>query len=445
MSPSTLVKNCILLPMEKDVHHPGDYYYSGELGIRDGMITVVGPVGAGADQQWDEVIDARGMVVMPGLINCHTHGAMTLLRGYADDLPLMQWLEQKIWPLESRLENEDVYWGSMLCMLEMIQSGTTTFADMYFAMDKVAEAVEQSGLRALLARGLIGVQPNGQAALAEGVALVRDWHGAAEGRITCMLGPHAPYTCPPEYLKQVCAKAEKLGVGLHIHVAETEGEVQRAVSQWGKTPVAHLADLGVFDLPVLAAHCVHVTAEDIQILRQHGVAVAHNPESNMKLASGVAPVPKMLEAGVVVGLGTDGAASNNNLDMLQEMRTAALLHKVSSGNPTVLASYQALAMATNQGARALGLQHRVGTLAPGMAADVIFVNMDQPHLWPLHDVPAHLVYAAQAGDVDTVIVNGRILMQGRQVKTLDVERIRWEVRRRAARLTATSLDKEHLV
>ncbi|KKM11913.1 N-ethylammeline chlorohydrolase [Clostridiales bacterium PH28_bin88] len=421
--------------MVKGLAEPGDLYYEGEIAVEGHTIAAVGPVGT-VPPGWraDRVIQARGMVAMPGFVNAHTHAAMTLLRSYADDLPLMQWLEQKIWPLEAKLEPEDVYWGTMLCILEMIQSGTTSFADMYFYMDQVARAVADSGIRGCLSRGLIGLQENASQALAENRELVRNWHGQADGRVTVMLGPHAPYTCPPAFLEQVMAAADDLRVGLHIHVAETGVEKDDIERQYGKSPVQHLDAVGVFRYPVLAAHCVHLNAEDITVLKERQVGVAHNPESNMKLASGIAPVPQMLEAGIPVALGTDGAASNNNLDMMEEMRAAALLHKVSTGNPTVIPSYQAMEMATKNGARALGLRD-VGTLQAGKKADIILLDFERPHLYPHHDILAHLVYAAQAADVQTVIVNGRVLMENREVKTIDTERVLYEVSHRAKRLT----------
>lgn len=373
---------------------------------------------------------------MPGFVNCHTHAAMTLLRSFADDLPLMQWLEEKIWPLEANLTGDDVYWGTMLAAREMIAGGTTTFADMYFFMDDAAKAVRDSGIRASLSRGMVGMAPNGTHALNESRELVENWQGQANGRITTMLGPHAPYTCPPEYLQKVMKLAEELGTGIHIHVAETKQEVEEITKNYGKTPVKHLAAQGLFNFPVLAAHCVHVDSEEISILANNDVKVVHNPESNMKLASGIAPVPEMLSAGINVALGTDGASSNNNLDMMEEMRSAALLHKVNKEDPTVICSYQALEMATKFGGQALGLP--VGVLAPGMKADVILLDFQKPHLYPLHDVPAHVVYAAQAGDVDTVVINGKIVMEQGKVAAIDDEKLFREIRDRAVRLTRPS-------
>lgn len=408
---------------------------TGEIAIEGNKILAVGEQGSiPADFTADIEIDAGNMVAMPGFVNCHTHGAMTLLRGYADDLPLMKWLNEKIWPFEDKLQAEDIYYGTLLACLEMIKSGTTTFADMYFFMDQAAKAVEQSGMRAVLSRGLIGVAPHGMQALEENKNFVRQYQGAANGRITTMFGPHAPYTCPPEYLQRVMAAAEEFGVGLHIHLAETATEYADMVNQYGNSPIAHVESLGLFKYPTLAAHCVHLDQTDIEILARNGVSVAHNPESNMKLASGIAPIPKMLQAGVNVALGTDGASSNNNLDMLEEMRSAALLHKVSSMDPTVMPAETALEMATVNGAKALGLDQQIGQLKPGMAADIILVNFDAPHLYPKHDIYAHLVYAAHSADVDTVIIDGELVMQGRKILTLNEAEILDKVMECTARL-----------
>ncbi|MQL51719.1 amidohydrolase family protein [Desulfofundulus thermobenzoicus] len=424
------IRGAAVLTMES----PGVLYENGEILIEGQYITHVGPAGsASPPNDIDRIIDARGMLALPGLVNCHTHGAMTLLRSYADDLPLQRWLEEKIWPVEERLDPEDIYWGTMLCCLEMIRSGTTSFADMYFHMDQAARAVEKAGLRASLSRGMIGLSTGAGDALEESRHFIGEWHGAADGRITTMLGPHAPYTCPPDFLRKVMDMAAEVQVGIHIHLAETGKEVEDIRRQYGKRPVALMDELGLFAFPVLAAHCVHLDEEEINILAEKKVGVAHNPESNMKLASGIAPVTRLLEAGVLVGLGTDGPASNNNLDMMEEMRSAALLQKVATMDPVALPAFTALSMATVNGARVLGL-HDVGLLKPGYKADIILINLHRPHLYPRHDLVAHLVYAAQSADVETVIVDGRVVMEKRQVLTVDEEEVYRQVSRRAERL-----------
>lgn len=431
MTTDILIQGVTVFTMEE----PETIIENGEIAIKGDRIAAIGPCGStAAGDQAARVIDGSHMIALPGFINCHTHAAMTLLRSYADDLPLMEWLSEKIWPIENNLEPDDIYWGTMLCCLEMIKSGTTTFADMYFIMNQTALAVEKCGLRACLSRGMVGNGPNAALALEESVDFFKEWNGKAGGRIKVMFGPHAPYTCTPAYLRQVIELAGKYGAGLHIHVAETRDEVKQINTDYGKTPVGYLDDIGLFQLPVLAAHCVHVDAKDIEILARNNVGVAHCPESNMKLASGAAPVADLLKAGVNVGLGTDGAASNNNLDLLGEMRSAALLQKFCTGDPTVMPASTALRTATASGARVLGLTGEIGLLKEGMKADLILIDKRQPHFYPQHNLTANLVYAAHSSDVDTVLVDGRILMENKKVLTIDEEEVMREVQLRAERL-----------
>ncbi|ACL21779.1 amidohydrolase [Desulfitobacterium hafniense DCB-2] len=423
---SKILIRAMVLPMTG----PEDFYPEGEIGIENDRILFVGEKGSAPDSFIpDQIIDLPEDVVMPGLINTHTHAAMTMLRSYADDLPLMPWLQTKIWPFEDKMSDEDIYWGTLLALGEMIQSGTTTMLDMYASMDQVAKAVLEAGTRGVLSRGLIGNAPNGERAFAENMDLVKNYHGAGQGRIQVMFGPHAPYTCSGEFLQRVKQEADRLGVGIHIHVAETEDEIKTIKEQYGKTPVQWLEELGLFGGHVVAAHCVHLTEEDQEIMAQNKVFIAHNPESNMKLNSGTAPIPELRSRGVVVGLGTDGTSSNNNLDMFGEMRSAAFQQKLVKG-ATALPAYEVLQMATVDGARTLGL-HDVGVLAPGYKADLISINFDQPHFYPRFSIPAHLVYVAHAGDVRTVMVDGKILMQERQLMTIDIKRVCREVEKRA--------------
>jgi 5-methylthioadenosine/S-adenosylhomocysteine deaminase len=424
-----LLDNIGVIPMSADKAYIENAY----LIIEGQYIKEIGKGSAPAGD-YDQVIDGRDRVVLPGFINTHTHAAMTLLRGYADDMPLMDWLENKIWPLEAKLTADDVYWGTMLAISEMIRSGSVCFADMYFFMDAAARAVEKSGIRAVLSRGMVGVGPENEIAFAESREMVDKWHNACNGRITCRLGPHAPYTCPPDYLQRVMKLSDELGVGLHIHIAETRGEFEDIQRIYGNTPVVHLDNLGLFERPVLGAHCVHLTDEDIEILAAKQVGVAHNPESNMKLASGIAPIQQMLDAGIRVALGTDGASSNNNLDMLEEMRSASYLQKVHLMNPTAIPAYQAMQMATINGAIALGLGNETGQLKPGYKADMIIMSFKQPHMLPAYDPIANIVYAAQASDVETVIVDGNILMQDRIIKAFDEKEVLAKARETAQRL-----------
>jgi 5-methylthioadenosine/S-adenosylhomocysteine deaminase len=424
----TLIRGATVITVNEnqDVLPPADVVIDGET------ISYVGP-----QKEWEEsfdtVINGRGKMLSPGFVNAHGHAAMTLLRSFADDVPLMYWLEKRIWPIEAKLKREDVYWGTMLAILEMIKGGTTTFTDMYFFMDQVAEAAEESGIRAVLSRGLVGIGHMADKGLEESEQFVTTWQGRGNGRITTMLGPHAPYTCPPEYLSRVVALQEKLNVPIQIHVSETQDEVNQIQEKYGVTPAVALRNAGLFDRPVLAAHCVHLTEEDMDILKAHNVHVAHNPGSNLKLGSGIAPIPDLLSRGIIVGLGTDGAASNNNLDMMEEMRLAALLHKGSRMDPTAITAREALAMATRESAKAVYLEH-VGVVAEGMKADLIMLDLAKPHMTPQHDLVAHLVYAAQPSDITLVMINGKILLENGELKTLDEEKILFQAQQRAIHL-----------
>lgn len=404
---------------------------SVDVGVRGGRIDLVGRGEAG---NYDRVIAADNCALLPGFVNAHGHAAMTLLRSAADDLPLQQWLEEKIWPLEARLNSRRVYWGTMLAIAEMIRSGTTTFTDMYFFEDAVAQAAEETGIRAVLSRGLVAVGPGFDQAMAETREFVRTWQGRGDGRITTLVGPHAPYTCPQPYLEEILDLARELGRPLQIHLAETRSEVEESRRQYGKSPVAVLEEAGMFALPVLAAHCVHLSPEDIDILARYDVRVAHNPTSNLKLGSGIAPVPALLAKGVTVGLGTDGAASNNNLDMMEEIRLAALIHKGAHHDPTLISAQQALAMATAMGARAVFLEEEIGAIREGFKADLILMDLDKPHLTPRHNVEAHIVYAAQASDICLVMVDGKILLEDGHLTTIDEERVLYEAARAAREL-----------
>ncbi|MGV8077074.1 MAG: amidohydrolase family protein [Methanosarcina sp.] len=424
-----IIKNAYVLTMDPNV---GDLK-NGTVVIEDGKIT---EIGKNTKESADTVIDAEGSVVMPGLVNTHTHAAMTLFRGYADDLQLAEWLQQHIWPAEAQLTAEDVYNGSLLACLEMIRSGTTSFADMYFFMDETAKAVEASGLRASLSHGLIELwdDEKGETDLREGRRFVRAWQGAADGRIKTMYGPHAPNTCSEEFLAKVREEASRDGAGIHIHLLETEAELLAMKERYGKCSVHMLEDIGFFGPDVLAAHCVWLSDGDVEILRKRGVNVSHNPVSNMKLASGISPVHKMLDKGVNVSLGTDGCASNNNLDLFEEMKTAALLHKVNTFSPTALPARQVLEMGTVNGAQALDTE--TGMLKAGKKADLIIVDMKKPHLTPCFDVPSHLVYSARGSDVRTTIVNGKVLMDNYRVLVLDEQKVMENAQKAAEDLVA---------
>ena len=403
------------------------------IAITKDRITAVGDIPE--DFRAEKTIDGTAHFAIPGFVNAHTHASMTLLRSYADDMKLMDWLEQMIWPIEAKLRSDDIYWGAMLAAVEMIRSGTTCFADMYGPdMERVAEVADRSGLRAVQSRGLIGVVPDSDKKLAENAALYENFHGAADGRITVMFGPHALYTCPPDYLTKVAEKAQELGAEIHIHMSETVGEVENCIKEYGKRPFAHVASTGLFESGTLAAHCVHLDDEDIDIIKKYHIRVAHNPGSNMKLASGTAPVPRLLEEGVCVALGTDGASSNNNLDMLDEVQLAALMHKVNSLDPLAIPALTAVKMGTEYGAQALSL-HDVGRLQAGDKADIVLFSMHGAAWTPCYHPVSLLAYSAKSSSVDTVMVDGQILMENGEIKTFDEERVLYEAQKVADRLT----------
>jgi len=382
----------------------------------------------------DIVINARGKAVLPGLVNAHTHLSMSLLRGIADDMALKPWLEDEIWPTEAHLTPKHVYVGALLGCLEMIKSGTTCFADQYFFMEEVAKAVGESGLRASLSYGIIekGDPERRKSEIKKGTELIKNYHNTANGRITTMYGPHAPYTCSKECLEEIKDLAKKYNVGIHIHLSETiKGDVEVVKERYGKRPFIYLQHIGFLGPEVLAAHCVHLNEREIQLVRENDVKIAHNPVSNMKLASGIAPVAEYLEKGIVVAIGTDGCASNNNLDMFEEMKVCCLVHKIREANPEVVNANEALEMATINGAKALGLGKHVGSIECGKKADLVIVDMKKPHLVPLHNVVSNLVYSTNGADVDTVLVDGKIVMQERKVTTLDEEKILEEAQKAA--------------
>ncbi|MDD4297028.1 MAG: amidohydrolase [Ruminiclostridium sp.] len=384
-----------------------------------------------------KIIDGKGKVLMPGLVNCHTHIPMSLLRSYADDMALHTWLYEHIFVVEAKLTAEDVYWGSQLALLEMVAGGTTCFADMYYFIDKIAEATAESGMRGLLSRGLI----NGAVLedyseddrLNEAISVFRDWNGAFDGRIRIALAPHAVYTCSPQYIRAIRNTAEKLNAYIHVHVDETVKEHNDCLQQYGKTPVKHLYDIGLFDLPSIAAHCVHVTDRDMDLMKEKNVAFVHNPGSNLKLASGIAPVPDALEKGLNVALGTDGASSNNNLNMWEEINLASLIHKGARLDPLTVNAGESFRMATANGAKALGFSE-TGKIEEGFCADMIIIDAQKPHYFPKHNLISNIAYAAQAADVETVFVDGKILYHKGEYKTLDKEKILYNVEKTCNRL-----------
>ena len=370
-------------------------------------------------------LDTEGGLIMPGLVNTHTHAAMACFRGLADDLPLMQWLQEYIFPLEAKLTGDIVYRSTLLSLAEMIKSGTTSFCDMYLFAKDVARAAGESGMRAWVGEVLYDFPSPNYGEVAAGYEYAEELLAMYAGHplITVTVDPHAVYTCSPGLLKNLKKLADRHEALYIMHLSENEAEVKACRERYGASPVMHLEKLGLLDSRVVAAHCVVLTDAEIAILAQRGVRIAHCPESNMKLASGIAPVPRLLAAGLSVGLGTDGSASNNNEDMFGEMNSAAKLHKVNLLDPAVMPAETVLEMATLHGARVLDAAEEIGSLEPGKKADLIVLDMNQPHLTPLFNIPSHMVYAARGADVVHSIINGMIVMRNRQLTTLDEKKI----------------------
>ena len=427
-----LLKNAQIITLNDN----DDVIPEGSIGIRDNRIDFIGEGNGCIEAEYTKVIDCKGRTVMPGFVNAHNHLAMTMFRNYADDMKLMDWLFSKIFPLEDKQTDESVYWGSLLAMVEMIKSGTTTFADMYFFMESTARAAAESGMRAVLSRGLQGESGEEEPdyRLKESDELFQKFHNSYNGRIKVMLAPHSVYTCSEAYLRKVAAKSLEQEIPVQIHLSETKEEVNTCIEKFGRSPVKYLEGLGLLNDRTVAAHCVAVDDDDIGVLASRRVNVVHNPGSNMKLASGIAPVAKMLEKGINVCLGTDGASSNNNLDMLEEMRLAAYLQKIHANDPTVLPAEAVIRMATLKGAKALGFEN-LGSIEAGKTADLIVLNTERAHYYPKYNIKSAIVYSGNSADVETVIIDGNLVMESGHLVTLDEERILYKAQKWASKLT----------
>lgn len=416
-----------VLPEEgRDVVRRTDIYLQGDkiMGIGEE------PEGFSADK----VIDGTDRLVIPGLINAHTHSYMALLRNVADDLPFEDWLFGHIEPIEDKLTPEDAYWGACLAILEMMKSGTTCFSDMQMHIHQTSRAVSQSGMRAVISRGLVGSGDDeaGQMRLREAYEEKEAWKD--QPRLTYFLGPHAPYSCDEDFQRIVAAEASKNQMGVHIHLSESVNEVENIRSQYGASPIALAKRAGLFDGLAVAAHCVHVDEADLDILKECQVSVITNPASNMKLGNGFAPVPDMLAKGINVCIGTDGAASNNSLNMFHEMNLLGLIHKGVRQKADCVSAREIFRMATIRGAKALGMEETIGSIEVGKKADLAILNLRTPSMTPRNDLLAGLCYSANGSEVETVIIDGEITMENRRVLTLDEERIYKEISRICRRL-----------
>lgn len=420
-----LIKNAKIITMneqQKEIEN-------GYIGICNDKISFVSDTLDNAFKA-DYTINASNMVCMPGFVNTHSHLPMTLIRGYSDGYPLHKWLFEKIFPIEEKLNSDSIYWGSMLSLAEMIMSGTTSFADMYFFVDDIAKAVSKSGLRANLSRGMLDLfiedDFDKNQKVLETKELILNWHN--KGLIKIDVSAHSPYTSSKSFLQKTAELAMQYDLGMHIHISETEKENLDIFENYKKTPTEFLNDLGYFKTRTIAAHCVYLSDNDMEILKKNNVFIAHNPTSNLKLGSGIAPIKKYLDYGINVSIGTDGASSNNNLDMLEEINLASLLILGTNKDPSCICSYDALKMATVNGARAMGYDN-CGIIKEGYLADIILFNTDSPKYYPQHNMANNICYSGSSSDIDTVIVNGKILMEKRELKTLDFEEIKFNVSR----------------
>lgn len=408
-----VIENALVVLPEgaEDVIRETSLYIEGD------KITGIGdkPAGFTADQ----VIDGTDKLVIPGLINCHTHSYMAFMRNVADDLSFMDWLFGTIDPIEQQMTDEDTYWGANLAIIEMMKSGTTCFNDMQMNIHQTTRAVKESGMRAAICRGLVG-SGNDEAGQMRLRQAYEERDAAADcDRLTFKLGPHAPYTCDDEFLKIVAAEAKRENMGIHIHLSESESEISQIKEKYGCTPIALAEKCGIFDVPAIAAHCVQVTDEDIDILKRKDVSVVTNPASNMKLGNGFAPIAKMLDAGVNVCLGTDGAASNNCLNMFHELSLLTLIHKGMGKTPQCVSAKEGFRIATINGAKALGLEKGIGSIEVGKKADLAILDLNTPSLTPRNNLMAGLSYSANGSEVDTVIINGKVTMENRKILTMD--------------------------
>ena len=420
----TLIKNAVLLDMVGDKPNA----HKTDILLEDNKISKIEEK---IEEDDCDRIDAKEMVVMPGFINTHTHLAMSIFRGYKDDQKLMDWLENAIFPVEDQLRPDDIYWNSFLSCIELIKTGTTTFNDMYFRMDKTIEAVEQSGLRGVIAWSITDTS------IKDKITRTREYHekyNYENSKIKIYVSPHAPYSCSPKTIELCVDLAKELNTGLHIHLSETLQEEKIIKERYGKTGTEYLNDMHVFDVPVVLAHGIYISDSDLEILKNIKGGISHNPISNCKLSSGICDVIKLRKNNINVGIGTDGIGSTTTLDMFEEMKTAAYLQKINTMEPTSINAYEILKMATIEGARVLGLDDEIGTIEVGKKADLIFINTNKTHLYPENDLCSNLVYSANGADVDTVIIDGKIIMKNRKLLHINEKHVKKNIAKVVKRL-----------
>lgn len=430
-----LLKDCTVVPMT--AAEGEQQWFTGSVGISGNRIEFSSADRRDADDFLHlhadaRIIDCRDKIVMPGLVNTHCHVAMTLQRSSADDIALMEWLNDYIWPFESRQTPDDIELGARLGIVEMLLGGVTSFVDMYWHEASVFEAVDALGMRALLTASCMDTNMDD---CERDLEMLLD-KSAGHKRIRAGVSPHAAYTCSPDTLLRAKRLCDKHGLPMTMHISETQDEQRMVAERYGKTPVELTDSLGLLDERMIAAHCIYISDNDMDIMLKRGVSVAHNPSSNMKISSGIAPIAKIRERGIRCTIATDGACSNNDLDMWEEMRNASFLQKVSTMDPLVLPAYDILRMATTDGAAAIGYDGELGVISEGALADVIVIDALKPHIYPLHNVVANMVYCTKASDVETVIIDGEIVVENRRIKGIDTGVLCRSVHTRAMELAA---------
>lgn len=425
-----LLKNCDVLSFEGGKAH---VVAQQDIAIQGNSIAAIQEKDTLAEANYEQCIDASGLLAVPGFINTHAHVPMVLFRNLAEDVTVTEWFNDYIWPMESNLTEEDVYWGTQLGLAEMIENGITCVADHYFFMDEVAKAVELAGTRANLAWAVFAHQ--GEAMLDKTIDFAKRWQGKANGRITTWLGPHAPYTTTPEFLQLCSQKAKKNDLGIHIHVSETAAQVDLSLKEYGVTPVQQIRDCGILDVPSILTHVIDPRGEDFDILAKANTGIAQAPKTYLKAGMGLAPIHQYMEYGIPVGLATDGAVSNNTLDILEQMRLFGLFAKYLKSDPTSMKLEEIAEITFRGSAKVMQLPGKIGELKSGMLADIALIRQDGLHATPKANPLAFLTYCAKSTDVDSVLCDGKVLMQGRKLLTLDKARIQQEVQGRLQRLS----------
>jgi 5-methylthioadenosine/S-adenosylhomocysteine deaminase len=423
-----LIKNGLILTLDKN----NQIIQNGDVVLNNSIIQYVGP-SKERKEGFESIIDASNHIIMPGFVNAHTHLAMTLMRGIADDLPLKQWLNEVIFPIEDKLTKEDVYYGTLLALIESIRTGTTTITDFYFYEDAAFKAIKESGMRANIGFSYASKPHINNLILTSAKNFFDKYNNSEDERIMVSLAPHSPYTCNLKLLKETSILAQKLGAVVQIHLHETKKEVDEYIKKYGKTPIEKLEEIGFFNIKVNAAHCVWMNENDIKILKKNNVGVTVNPQSNLKLASGIPDIARLIRNGITVSVGTDGAASNNNLALLEDMRLTSLLAKGVSLNPSELNAFETLRLATVNGAENLGFNN-VGLIKEGFKADLILIDTTKANLMPLTDPYSLVAYSMYPEDVDTVIINGKIVMENKKILTINESFVKEKFKERFERL-----------